>query len=105
MMKLPPKLMYPFAKLAARIFGHFDLEEVDAISAIKNCKVPVIFYHGDTDDYVPCYMSKLCYDACASRKKLVTIPGAGHGLSFPVAPEHYLRELGDFFGPEGSYEE
>lgn len=102
-MGLPPTLSYPFVKLGARIYGHFDLEEIDAVTAVKNCKVPVIFFHGAQDDYVPCEMSRINYDACASRKALVVIPGAGHGLSYPVAPALYLDSLRDFFGPEASY--
>ena len=101
-MGFPPKLAYPFVKLAARIYGKFDLEEVDALRAIKKCTVPVIFYHGETDDYVPCEMSRACYEACTSRKQLVTIPGAGHGLSYPIAPELYRSTLREFFGPEAS---
>ena len=101
-MGLPPKLAYPFVKLGAKLYGHFDLEEVDAISAVRNCKVPVIFYHGDADDYVPCRMSQENYEACASRKRLVLIPGAGHGLSYPIAPEYYRSTLKEFFGPEAS---
>lgn len=101
-MGLPPKLAYPFVKLGAKLYGHFDLEEVDALSAVKNCKVPVIFYHGDADDYVPCSMSQKNYDACPSRKKLVLIPGAGHGLCYPIAPEYYRSTLKEFFGPEAS---
>ena len=96
-MKLPPKLCYPFVKLGARLFGKFDLEETSAEEAVKHCRVPVIFFHGEADDYVPCEMSRINYEACASRKKLVTVPGAGHGLSYPVAPERYLEELGEFF--------
>lgn len=101
-MGLPPKLSYPFVKLGARIFGHFDLEEVDAFNAVKKCTVPVIFYHGEADNYVPCEMSRINYEACASRKKLVLIPGAGHGLSYPAAPELYISTLRDFFGPDAS---
>ena len=94
---LPPKLSYPFVRLGARIFGKFDLEEVSPVESLKNCTIPVIFFHGESDDFVPCRMSRINYDACASRKKLVTIPGAGHGLSYPVAPEAYLQALEEFF--------
>ncbi len=101
-MGLPPVLSYPFVKLGARLFGHFDLEETSPVDAMKNCRLPVIFFHGETDDYVPCYMSREVFDACPTRKMLVTIPGAGHGLSYAVARDRYLRELGEFFGPEAS---
>lgn len=99
LMKLPPDLSYPFVKLGAWIFGHFDLSKADAPAALKNCKVPVIFFHGEADDFVPCYMSQKNYDACPSRKKLVTIPGAGHGLGYLVDPEGYLQALHAFFDP------
>lgn len=104
-MGLPPKLSYPFARLAARLFGHFDLEETSPVEALKKCKVPVIFYHGEADAFVPCDMSRACFNACASRKKLVTIPGAGHGLSYAVEPDRYVETLKEFFGPEVSFQE
>lgn len=104
-MGLPPKLSYPFARLAARLFGHFDLEETSPVEALKKCKVPVIFYHGEADAFVPCDMSRACFNACASRKKLVTIPGAGHGLSYAVEPDLYVETLKEFFGPEASFQE
>ena len=102
-MGLPPVLCYPFVKLGAKLFGHFDLEDYSAQEAMKNCSVPIIFFHGADDDFVPAWMSEVCYNECTSRKKLVLIPGAGHGLSYPVAPEEYLAALRDFFGPEASF--
>lgn len=99
---LPVGLSYFFVKLGARLFGRFDLEEDSPENLLKNCKVPVIFFHGDTDALVPCYMSQVNYDACPGKKRLVTIPGAGHGLAYLVDPETYVTELLDFFGPEAS---
>lgn len=101
-LKLPVKPLYPLVKLGAKLFGHFDLEETSAVEALKRCKKPVIFFHGENDDFVPCEMSRACFDACASRKHLVTVPEAGHGLAYPVAPERYIRELKEFFGPDAS---
>ena len=97
-MKLPPNLSYPFVKLGAKIFGHFDLEELSAVEAVKNATVPIIFFHGESDDFVPCEMSRQNYAACASKKKLVTVKDAGHGLSYPVDSELYLNSLKEFFG-------
>ena len=101
-MGIPAALGYPFVRLGAKLYGGFDPEEYSPVEAVGRCKVPVIFFHGESDDYVPCHMSRVNYEACASRKRLVTVPGAGHGLSYPAAPERYLAELRDFFGPEAS---
>ena len=103
-MGLPPRLMYPFARLGARLFGGFDPEDGSPIESMRRSRYPVIFFHGESDDFVPCYMSRENYEACTSRKKLITVPGAGHGLAYPVAKEQYLDAVREFFGPEGMYQ-
>ena len=102
-LKLPPKLLYPFVRLAAKIFGGFDLESFSALEAVQQATLPIIFFHGEDDDFVPCSMSEKNFEACASRKQLVLIPGAGHGLSYPVDKPGYLAALAEFFGPELSH--
>lgn len=94
---LPVVILYPLIKLSAKIIGKFDLESCSATEALCKCKVPVILFHGEADDFVPCEMSKVNYEACASTKKLVTIAEAGHGLSYVFDTEKYLTELGAFF--------
>jgi len=102
-MGLPANVFYPLVKLGARIYGHFLLESDSALSAVKNARVPIIFFHGEDDNFVPCDMSRENYEACTSRKMLVTVPGAGHGLCYAVEPERYLDALCEFFGPEASH--
>lgn len=96
-MRLPANLLYPFVKLGAFIFGHFNLEETSPIEAVKRAKIPIIFIHGDTDDFVPHSMSAELYEACASKyKKFVTSPGAGHGLAYPINRDLYINALREF---------
>ena len=102
-MGLPPKAGYPFVKLGARLYGGFNPDSDSALAAVGHIQVPVIFYHGETDDFVPCAMSEKLYQACNAKKRLVTVPNAGHGLAFPVDQEGYLQTLGEFFGPEASF--
>ena len=99
-LKLPPKVAYPFVRLGAWVFGGFDLESFSALEAVTKATVPVIFFHGEEDAFVPAEMSRENFDACASRKAFITTPGAGHGLCYPVDPEGYLQALRDFFGSE-----
>lgn len=101
-MGLPVGLSYPFVKLGAKIYGHFDLEADSPMEAVKDAKVPVIFFHGEDDNFVPCDMSRQMYEACSSPKRLVTVPGAGHGLSYAIAPQEYLTALREFFGTQAS---
>lgn len=94
---LPAKLVYPFVKLAAKIFGKFDLEECGSDTALKSAKIPVLFVHGTADYFVPCEMSDINFGACASDKTLVKIENAGHGLGYLVDSEKYLNALNAFF--------
>lgn len=100
-MHLPPKLVYPFIKLGGRIFGRFDVDATSPLEAVNNCKLPIIFFHGECDDFVPCSMSKELYDACPSPKRLVIVPGAAHGLSFPIDQKNYLKNVAEFFCENG----
>ena len=93
---LPVGVLYPFVKLGARLFGRFDLEKTPPIEAMKSCRLPIIFFHGANDDFVPCDMSVQNYEACGCEKRLVIVPKAGHGLSYLVTPEAYLNALREF---------
>lgn len=96
-LKLPANIVYPFIKLGAKIFGRFDLDSVSSIEAIKKCKIPVIFFHGKTDDFVPSYMSEQNYEACISKKQLVLTENTGHGLCYIIEPDLYIKSLDEFF--------
>ena len=99
-MKLPPKLMYPLVRLGGILFGRFDPNELSPIKSMKKCRLPIIFFHGADDAYVPCDMSKQLYQLCASEHKRVVITdGAGHGLCFSKDMDTYFREVENFFAP------
>lgn len=100
-MHLPVKPLYPFVKLGARIFGRFDLEATPPIEAVKNAKVPMIFFHGDADTFIPCDMTVRCYEACSTPKKLVIVPGAAHGVAFPRNKELYVASIKEFMEENG----
>ena len=93
---LPVKIFYPLVRLAGRVFGMFDCEECSAVEAAKRASVPALFIHVEADDFVPCDMGRSNYEAYAGPKELVTVPGAGHGLSYVVDMPKCQRALTDF---------
>ena len=95
-LKLPAKLLFPFVSLGAKLYGGFRIEQSDAAKAMENCRLPVLFFHGLDDDYVPWQMSQKNYDACTAQKKLVLVPGAGHGLAYLLDPPGYLAAVREF---------
>lgn len=88
-MHLPAWLIYPFVKLGAKLFGGFDLEESSAVTAVTNTKIPILIIHGEDDRFVPCDMSRAIQKACSEMITLETVPAAGHGLCYMIAPKRY----------------
>ena len=93
---LPDKLMYPFVWLGAMVFGKFNLTESSAVLAVSESDVPILIIHGGADDFVPCYLAEEIYKACRSEKKLLIVPGAGHGMSYLVDKDLYEKTVKDF---------
>lgn len=96
-MKMPMKLLFPFLKLGAIIYGGFNIDSRTPLEAVKKAKVPIMFIHGDCDTFVPCHMCDELYDACSSPKKKLIVKNAPHGLSFFVDYETYKEYLREFF--------
>lgn len=94
---LPAFLFYPMIRLGARLFGGFDVHSISPVDAMTRATVPVIFIHGTSDHFVPCYMSCDCHDACASaHKHLLLIDGADHALCLVTDADAYHAAITAF---------
>ena len=82
--------------LCARIFAGFSLSQKDSRKTLAESRLPVLLVHGKADDFVPCSMTEEGYAACTSPKKMLLVEGAGHGVSFVVAKEEYLKHIQEF---------
>ena len=92
-MHLPPRLVYPFVRLGALIYGRFDPDETSPIEAVKNARIPITYIHGAADTFVPCEMSVRLHAATKTESTLLLVEGADHGLAFPTDQEGYLKFL------------
>ena len=95
---VPVTLVYPLIAFGARVFGKLDLHSHTSEKAMRHATLPILFFHGDADDFVPMQMSVDNYHQCTSRtKRLVIIKKAGHGLCFAADQTLYLQEMDAFF--------
>lgn len=72
---------------------HMGMDDYSCTQAMSQCKVPVLFIHGDADAFVPVEMTYENYAACASPKELLIVPGAAHGMSYFTDAEAYRRAI------------
>lgn len=97
-MKVPPKVVLPILNLLFKSVAGFDAYKHDAVEAMKNnTDIPVMFIHGESDNFVPCEMTLRMYEACRAKKVLVTVPNADHGLSYLVDRPYVGAEIRKFF--------
>lgn len=92
----PVPVMYPFVRLGGLVYGGFDIESASAIHSLQKAKIPVLLIHGEDDRFVPCDMSRDMAKACASDVTILTVPGAGHGLSYMVDHPAYVQHVQEF---------
>jgi len=92
----PVKLSYPFIRLGARLFGSFNLEETDAIDAVRRSQVPILIIHGDDDLFVPPQMSEEVAKAHPHIVRREGFPNAGHAISYLEDTERYRRIVNEF---------
>ena len=96
---VPSALMSPIyavGRVGTLLYGRFDPDDADCRQAVAKARIPILFIHGEADDFVPCEMSRENFDACASPKWLVTIPGAGHAVSYYVDIPAYEKAVTEF---------
>jgi hypothetical protein len=80
-----------------KVLGGFSMKEADTEKALRQNRIPVLFFHGAKDSYVNPKNSLHNYSICRAEKELVIMPGARHLCSPYAAPEFYRGELLEFF--------
>ena len=74
-----------------------DSDAFTTLDAMKTCRVPILFIHGQADSFVPVEMTMQNYEACASPKRVLIVPGANHGMSYFLDREGYEAAVKTFF--------
>lgn len=72
-------------------------KDYTTLKAMKVTAIPVLFIHGTDDRFVPVEMTYENYKACASKKRLLIVPGAGHCMSYFVERGNYEKAVKDFW--------
>lgn len=99
-----PIMVLPLLSVMERIAkkkAHFSFSEKSTIVALERNKIPVLFVHGDQDDFVPTKMTYDNYNACESEKEIIIIQGAKHGMSYLIDSKRCQKVLDSFLEKHG----
>ena len=94
---LPPFPILNSASIVSKRRYGWSFKEASSVKQLANCDRPMLFIHGDADDFVPFSHLQLNYDAKTSGYKEIWVaPGAVHANSYASYPEEYTRRVRDF---------
>lgn len=91
-------LMYTTDWLCRMEYG-WGFKEASAMKQVARCHLPMLFIHGDKDDFVPTQMVYQLYEAKPEPKELWIVPEADHARSYLLYPEEYTHRVKTFVTP------
>jgi fermentation-respiration switch protein FrsA (DUF1100 family) len=74
----------------------WNFKEASALEQVKKCQLPMLFIHGEKDDYVQTWMVYELYEAKPEPKELWTVPNADHATSYKLNKQEYTEKVKQF---------
>ena len=91
-------------RLISRYKLGYDYVEASALAQIKKCDKPMLFIHGEKDDFVPTKMGHELYEAFGGKKELYIAKDAGHANSMDFDPDTYFAKVFGFIDNQIQFE-
>ncbi|MBP5719804.1 MAG: alpha/beta hydrolase [Bacteroidales bacterium] len=93
---IPPDVLQS-ASLVTKIKYGWGFWQASSVKQLKKCDRPMLFIHGDADDFVPFSHLQKNYDAkIHGYKEMWVAEGAVHANSYAKHPEEYTQHVHDF---------
>jgi len=96
MFNLPSFPLIPVTSLVTKIRAGYFFGEADAIKQLNKNKRPMLFIHGDKDDFVPYSMLAEVYAATKGPKEQYVVHGAKHAEALSSDPSMYQKKVTEF---------
>ena len=94
---LPPFPILTSANIVCKNRYGWSFKEASSMAQLAKCERPMLFIHGDADDFVPFSHLQMNYDAkVKGYKEMWVAPGAVHANSYAKHPEEYTRRVKNF---------
>ncbi|MBR4788173.1 MAG: alpha/beta hydrolase [Bacteroidales bacterium] len=93
---IPPDVLQSASLVTKREHG-WGFWEASSVKQLAKCDRPMLFIHGDADDFVPFKHLQINYDAKVNGyKEKWEVPGAVHANSYARYPEEYKARVKSF---------
>ena len=94
---LPRFPLLVMVELICKILAGMVIKEVSPEDAVNRISSPILFIHGEKDDFIPVEMvEKLATRKINGPKKLYVVSNAGHAESFWTDPKEYTAVVFEF---------
>lgn len=84
------------ASFITNVRAGYNYKEASSIDQIKKSVTPILFIHGNADEFVPVNMAYKLYDNANINKELIIVDGAGHAESRLADEELYYGSIFSF---------
>ena len=93
---IPPDVLQSASLVTRKNYG-WGFWEASSTKQLAKCERPMLFIHGDADDFVPFKHLQLNYDAkVKGYKEMWVAPGAVHANAYAKYPEEYKQRVREF---------
>ena len=98
--------MLKISQFIIYVFAGYNIKQYSTLKAMEKNEIPIIFFHGLKDSFVPPYMTEQNYNACKAKKEMYLIPEAKHTQSLYLNPEFYWSKIDAFMqkSTDGTFE-
>lgn len=96
--KMPSVPFIYITSAFSKIFAGYGYKNYSTLDAMADNNIPVLFIHGERDNFVPTRMSYENYEACKAEKELYIVENAGHAKSLLTEREKYCETVSGFIG-------
>ena len=94
---LPPFPVLTSANIVCKNRYGWSFKEASSVNQLAKCDRPMLFIHGDADDFVPFSHLQKNYDAKVNGyKEMWVAPGAVHANAFAKYPQEYKQHVANF---------
>ena len=90
---------FPIVKLASKISKMrvgWEFKDVSPITSLPKVEIPILFIHGQEDDYVPTFMCNQMYSVKRGYKQIYIATNADHAEAYWKNKDEYERKVDGF---------